>query len=513
MKHFPGSVPILLLIVTLQTFGQSDVKIKKSDFKVGKEGFKQAWDYVLTGDAAYKKKGMSYNNAFDNYIKAIAYNNSNPELNYKTGIAAIYTDRKNEASGFFLKALETKSDVADDVLLYTGRALQYNGRYNEAIDKLTGYLESKSKKPENNVDLAKRFIEECNSAIMLTKDTLQIEITNAGANINSASDDFSPVFTSDGSIYFASERKSKESDNNGVSNWPDENIFFSRLSGSTWEIASPASKDLITEYNECPLYIDSAEKLLYVYSGFENGGDIRVSFYRKGDWKSPEDLPFEINSNGAETSIAFSPSGDEVYFTTSSGKDNFGGSDIYFIKKLDGKKWTKPRNAGKSVNSSYDEQAISFSDSGDTLWFSSRGHNSIGGFDIFYCVRNSDGTWQKATNAGYPLNTAWDELFHSSPPFSGKSFYFASSRPGGFGGLDIYKGRMLPLPPEENPVTPDISKPDTLINADSLVVVPAVDSTIVLPETGIPETGQPPAGLPDDGEFSDEIMRHLLRED
>lgn len=435
---------ILLLLKSIPSSAQSDIKIRKGDFREDKAGFKEAWEHVLSGDGFYKIGGVYYKSAFNHYIQALAYNNSNPELNYKTGIAAIYTDQKEEAADFFLKALGSKSDVAGDILLYTGRALQYSGRYDDAIDNLTSYLKSEEKKPEDNVILAKRFIEECSSALIITSDSLNIEIVNLGANINSGSDDFSPVLTYDGkTIYFASGRRYKNSPALPDGIRPDENIYVSSMSNGKWGVASPAGDNLVTDYNEAPLYIDSAGTSLYIYAGSENGGDIKVSVIRKGDWKKPESITYGINSVESETSIAFHPSGEEIYFVTNGGKDNLGGYDIYYITRISEKKWSKPRNAGNGINTIYNEQSVSISRYGDTLWFSSKGHNSIGGFDLFYSVRNDDGTWGKAVNAGYPLNTPWDELFYSTSLSSGTVFYFASNRSGGFGGFDIYRGRIM----------------------------------------------------------------------
>lgn len=438
---------MILFVLSVNLMAQSGVNIKKGDFREKKDGFNEAWNHVLSGDAFYLRKGSYYKYAYDHYIQALAYNSRNAELNYKTGISAIYSDNKEKAAGFFLKALDLKSDVADDILLYTGRALQYAGSYEDATEKLTGYLKSNVKKSGGNLILARRFIEECNSALILTRDPIGLEVTNAGANINSGSDDFSPVLTYDGAtIYFASRRKDEKKSGSSVETRTDEDIYISRKSDGNWSIATLTGGDLNTEYNEAPLYIDSAGTRLYIYSGFENGGDIKVSVSRKGEWKAPENLPFGINSIESETSVAFHPSGSEVYFVTSDGKDNMGGYDICFITRLSDKKWSKPQNAGTGINTSYDEQSVSFSRSGDTIWFSSKGHNSIGGFDIFYSVRNKDGSWGKAINGGYPLNTQWDEMFHSTSPTSGDLFYFVSNRSGGFGGLDIYSGRLLSKP-------------------------------------------------------------------
>ncbi len=514
MKRFFILILTLILFFNNTLSGQADLKIKKKEFKSSKAGLSQAWDHVLAGDIAYVKKGQYYNNAFDHYIQAMAYNNSNAELNYKIGITAIYTDRKEEAAGFFLKALELKSNISDDILLYTGRALQYTGRYEEASEKLKEYLKSKTSKPENNVLLAKKFIEECTAAIEIVKDTIDIELKNPGANINSSYDDFSPVFTLTGTtLYFASQRSSAKSSGNTIPVRLDENIYFSRLVGGKWSIASPAGEDLNTSYNESPVYIDSSETRLYIYSGYENGGDIKVSENRKGDWRSPENLPFAINTSSSETSIAFSPSGNEIFYVTNDGKDNKGGYDIYFIKKLTDKKWSKPQNAGATVNTEYDEQAVSFSFSGDTMWFSSKGHNSVGGYDLFYSVRNQDGTWKQAVNAGYPINTPWDELFHSYPGSSSDSFCFASNRSGGFGGFDIYFATLLSKPSEVIKEDQLKSVPDTIVEADTVPVISVSDTSAVPIPTEKVESDPTEETIPPDKDFSDSSGQFFLRKE
>ena len=508
---------VSLFALTVSLSAQEDVKIKRKEFRIGRAGFKQAWDHVIAGDAAYLKKGFFYNNAYDHYIQAVAYNNSNAELNYKIGITAIYTDRKEEAAGFFLKALKIRKDVSDDILLYTGRALQYTGQYSEAIDKLTEYIKTAGNKSENNLILARKFIEECNSAIELTKDSLDIILTNVGANINSGSDDFSPVSTWDGqTLYFASERPSTKTASSSGLLRSDGNIYFSRIINGKWSIAEIAGDNLVTPYNESPLFIDSAETRLYVYSGYENGGDIMVSENRKGDWKKPENVPYSINSSKSETSIAFSPSGDEIYYVTDDGRDNMGGYDIYFIKKLTDRKWSRPQNAGVSINTSYDEMSLSFSESGDTLWFSSKGHNTIGGFDIFYSVRNPDGTWQPAKNAGFPLNSAWDELFYNPKGSMSGSFYFVSNRSGGFGGFDIYKGKVISGIDEKSDdktEVPELYIQDSLIKADTASVIVASDSSAVATPANTPESDNPQPISPENKEPDDSKKQFLLKDE
>ncbi|TAL61786.1 MAG: hypothetical protein EPN88_14355, partial [Bacteroidetes bacterium] len=493
MRYYIQLLIAVILLFSSVLEAQTDVSVRRKDFKAGKSGFDVAWKHIKDGDSYYTEKGVWYNFAFDEYLKAIVYNSSDAELNYKTGASALFSDKKEEAAGFLLKAYELKNDVAEDILFLTGRALQYAGRFSEAIEKFNVYLTSHVKKSKENIIMAKRCIEECNSALIITKDTMRIAINNMGANINSNSDEYSEILSADGkTLYFASRRELPNSGSRYNDTKFDENIFLSQRNNKTWTLAQTAGKDLVTKFCETPLYINPANDRLYIYAGYEKGGDIKVSVKnKKGDWKAPETIPFGINSKGSETSFTFAPSGNEIYFVTDNGKDNIGGKDIYFIKKLSDRKWSKPQNAGPVINSIYDEESVRFSKKGDTLWFSSKGHNSIGGFDIFYSVKNKIGAWDSVKNYGYPVNTPWDELFYFPAPDADSSFYFVSNRSGGFGGLDIYQSRILPpkpvvvvLPPPPPP------KPDTIIIRDTVVVIkevaPPPPAPVVQPEP-VPE--------------------------
>jgi outer membrane protein OmpA-like peptidoglycan-associated protein/tetratricopeptide (TPR) repeat protein len=482
MRYFVYPLVAVFLLSSLVLNGQTDVSVKRKDFKADKPGFAEAWKHVTNGDAYYGEKGIWYNEAYNEYLQALVYNSTNAELNYKTGVSALFSDKKEEASGFFLKAIELNKDVTEDVLLLAGRSLQYSGRFSEAVEKFTSYLSSPLKKSQKNILLARECIQECNSAIVVTKDTLRISIENAGPNINSDADDYSEVFTiDDKTMYFGSRRQIPKAGNRHPDSKFDENIFVSHFMNGTWSPASLAGKELTTKYSEAPLFINPTGDMLYVYTGYSNNGDIKVSLNKKGDWKAPKAVPYSINTRGSETSFTISPSGNEIYFVSDHGKNNIGGKDIYFIKKLSDKKWSKPQNAGSIINTIYDEESVRFSITGDTLWFSSKGHNSIGGFDIFYSIRNKSGVWDTVKNIGFPVNTPWDELFYHPSPANDSSFYFVSNRSGGLGGSDIYHGQILP--PEKIVQPPAPPKPETVIIRDTVLIVKEVaPSPPVIPQ-------------------------------
>ena len=154
MRYYHYSLVAVFLMCTLVLDAQTDVPIRRKEFRNNKTGFEEAWKHIASGNTYFDEKGVFYNDAYNEYLQALVYNSTNAELNYKTGVSALFSDKKEEAAGFFLKAIELKKDVAEDILLLTGRSLQYSGKFSEAIEKFTEYLGSSSKKTQKNIDLS-----------------------------------------------------------------------------------------------------------------------------------------------------------------------------------------------------------------------------------------------------------------------------------------------------------------------------------------------------------------------
>lgn len=433
---------VLALLCPLYIAGQADIKISRKEFRKSKPGFDDAWKHVKKGNLYFRMKGSYFRDACDEYMKALHYDTTCAALNYKTGATALFSDKKDEAYSYLLNAIDINPEVSDDIFFLTGVALQYAGKYSEAAGPLTSFLESKGEKAKDKISKAEKHLEECISALALLKDTLNLEISNPGPDINSASDDYSEVLSADGNtIFFASKNDfSGSPEKHEGKRTTDENILMSVRRNGTWDKAVSPGKKLTSKFCEAPLYVNDSLDTLYIYKGNKEKGNIYVSHKRAGKWDKPSKPRFRINSGESETAFTFAPSGKEIWFVRTGGKNNLGGKDIYFMRKNSRGKWSKPVNAGLSVNTRFDEESVRFSSHGDTLWFSSRGHNSMGGFDIFYSVRDSSGVLLPAVNAGYPLNTHWNELFYFPSGAAGGEFFFASDRKGGSGGYDIYAG-------------------------------------------------------------------------
>lgn len=505
-------ITILLAGLPMQLVSQTDVKIKKSELQNDNTGFKEAWKHVKAGDGFFNEKGEGYGIAFTEYMRAVAYNGNNPELNYKAGVSALLSNDKDKAADLLVKAADAKPTMTSDILLLTGMALQHAGKFNESISKYEAYLSARGRKSDSHIAAVRKKIDESKAAIDLVKDTLNLKIDNLGSAINSKSDDYSEVLSANGQLmYFASRREAGKKSTRHADDQYDENIYISTIIDGAWSSAGLTAKPLSTEYSETPLLLSADGLRLYLYAGYINGGDIRVSYNKKGKWRLPAPVPYNINTKGSETSFAFSPDGNEIYFISDKGRGSSGSKDIYLLRRMNEKKWSRPENAGMKINSVYDEESIRFSITGDTLWFSSKGHNTMGGFDIFFSIRSATGEWQAPTNAGFPLNTPADELFFYPAPDHDSLYYFVSNRPEGMGGLDIYKCRFLPVkivvdsiiiqPPADtllsmpviNTVTLPPARRDTIVIRDTVVVVKETVKEIVKTDTVPPQVIVPVA--------------------
>jgi hypothetical protein len=136
-----------------------------------------------------------------------------------------------------------------------------------------------------------------------------------------------------------------------------------------------------------------------------------------------------------ETSPCLSPDGNTLYFV-SDRSGGFGGKDIWASERLSKGNWSDPVNLGDKVNTASDEESPFMMSDGATLNFSSKGHNSMGGYDIFSATQNDDGFWSNPENLGTPVNTISDDFFYITDTYDKLAFY--SSDKAQLGNQNIY---------------------------------------------------------------------------
>ena len=146
----------------------------------------------------------------------------------------------------------------------------------------------------------------------------------------------------------------------------------------------------------------------------------------------------ELNTDNSEGAQSISADGKLLMFAAKDRPDGFGSFDIYFSKKVKDA-WT-PAKGFPAINTEYWESQPSISADGRTIYFASNRPGGLGGIDIWY-VRFESGKWQPAKNMGAPINTAWDD----QTPFihqDGQTLYFTSEGHAGMGGKDLFLSRL-----------------------------------------------------------------------
>ncbi len=236
---------------------------------------------------------------------------------------------------------------------------------------------------------------------------------------------------------------------------------------SSWKTAHICSKTLnaFTGNTSLDLSADGQTLLVLCNTGKHNA--IYQSQQGESDWGTPVQAGTDINLTGNQSDACLSPDGATLFFV-SDRPGGMGGKDIWRCVKLPNGNWSKALNMGETINSPYDEESPFLHNDGKTFFFSSQGHNSMGGYDIFFSQADDSGKYSEPFNLGYPINTPANEL-HFSLSADGKKGFMCSDRPGGKGGLDIYSVVMphvsdIPLtiirgqvpPPEGGTLSDDV---------------------------------------------------------
>jgi len=178
----------------------------------------------------------------------------------------------------------------------------------------------------------------------------------------------------------------------------------------------------------------------------------RSDFYRNYDLTDfggkiivkPEDfMSEEDKKRDAKLLMYFQQDADLIYFASFSEK-NATGKDLYFIQKL-GTGWTTPEKLDATINTVLDEDYPFIHPEGNTLYFASKGHNSMGGYDIFKSTRRGDGTWSPPVNMEFAINTPWDDFMFISD-LEETTAWFASNRETTNKQVTVYRIGMERIP-------------------------------------------------------------------
>ncbi|GAB3828934.1 hypothetical protein GCM10028895_43140 [Pontibacter rugosus] len=151
---------------------------------------------------------------------------------------------------------------------------------------------------------------------------------------------------------------------------------------------------------------------------------------------APKSISDKVNTKDFESDAYITPDGNTLFYSTSHYSEN-GDLDIYMIQRNKNGNWGNPKSLGKTINTAFDDDSPYLASDG-TLFFASRGHNSMGGYDIFSAKYDSVARrWARPVNLGSPINTPDDDTYYRLAP-DGSYAYLSSYRIGGYGEKDIY---------------------------------------------------------------------------
>ena len=437
----------------------------------------------------YQKAGyQNFRAALSPLTDANRFNPRNAKLNYMLGLVWFMTDPINkETLHYFEKANELNPKIEDDLPFWLGWTYHLNARWDEAIKFYTNYLsflKIKSKSNVHYIDDVKKKIAECESGKIMSSIPERVFVDNLGPNINTQYPEYGPsISTDEENIIFTARRPNstggrRDQNDNGFY----EDVYNSMKLNGKWQPSKQLSKHVNTDNHDAAAGLSPDGNKLYVYRHVErDGGDLYESVLFGLDWEDPVHMNKNINTKYHESSVSLSFDGKRLYFI-SDREPGIGDRDIYYSEMDVNGEWGPAKNLGPDLNTKYAEEAVFVHPDGVTMYFSSKGHNSMGGYDIFK-TKLVDGKWQKPENMGYPINGPDDDVFFVVSG-SGNRAYFASAKTGGYGDQDLYK--ITFLGPEKAPIlnTQDqlisvIANPVNSLKAEAMVEVKAAKLTLL----------------------------------
>ncbi|MFZ6012734.1 MAG: OmpA family protein [Bacteroidota bacterium] len=378
----------------------------------------------------------AYDQALPHFLKAIEAGDKDPMVHFKTGVCyqkSGETDLEIKAIPFLEYALQNGSGIPNTVYFDLGELYLKDENLQKTLEAFTKYKEL-AKADKAAVAKADRALEICHNAIALMSIPRNIKVNNFGAIINTKYIEYNPVVSADESVMaFTALRP-----NTGKTRSGDkfiEEIYISYNNAGTW--SEPKVIPIASEYNVGTAGISADGQKMLIFMGAVTDPGSLFQINKTGDtWSKPSLINSTINTpKFLESTASITPDGKTVYFA-SDRQGGQGGMDIYKTTQQANGTWTAPVNLGPEINSKANEDAPFIHPDQKTLFFTSDGHNTMGGRDIFV-TRFANNKWTSPENMGYPVNTTANDNYFTLIA-DGTRAYFSSDRKGGLGAQDIY---------------------------------------------------------------------------
>jgi len=392
-------------------------------------------EYFL--DAEFFFAQEEYTDALYDYLEL--YNNGfkdNANINYRLGVCYLNIPGLKEKSiGHLLEAVKNISTkhressfrqefAPIDAFLFLGNAYRVNNELDKAIESYNKFKEIAGSADE--VKYADQQIIACNTALRFINDPVRVRFTNLGDSVNGNSSNFKAVISGDGrTLLFMNELPFYDA------------VYFSRYTTGGWTSPVNITPQIQSDGDQYVTSVSYDGKLLFLTREDAFNSDLYISTFSNNKWSRSVPVEgSEINTKYWESHASVSLDGKTLYFT-SNRKDGLGDMDIYKSQLQSNGHWGTPVNLGSTINTALNEDTPFITENDSILYFSSQGHENMGGYDIFISKLNVSGQWSKPVNIRYPINTTDDDLFFY-PWLNARVGYISLIRDGGFGKEDIY---------------------------------------------------------------------------
>jgi outer membrane protein OmpA-like peptidoglycan-associated protein len=401
----------------------------------------------------------SYDKALPLFLEAFQSGVSDPLAFYQAGFCYQRSESIEEqikAIPLFEKCLTGGTGIPATLRYDLGALYLKNEQIEKALSAFTDYRNA-NKADKKITTLADKQIETCHNAAALMSVPRNFIVHPFSGSVNTSFTEYNPTVSADESVIaFTALRP-----NTGRTRSGDkfiEEIYVSYNKSGSW--TEPTVIPISSDYNVGTAGIspDGQKMMVFIGGATDQGSLYQISKDGEG-WTKPSLLAGNLNSPAMETTCSITPDGKTIYFA-SDRQGGRGGLDIWKVEMKDGK-WGNPVNLGPEVNSSSNEDAPFIHPDQHTLFFTSDGHRTMGGRDIFKSTL-VNGKWSKPENMGYPINTTANDNYFTLLA-DGKRAYFSSDRKGGKGAQDIYYVDM----PENSSSIPLTMIKGKILNAET----------------------------------------------
>jgi len=437
---------LLTISLSISSVLAQNVEFSKENVK-GRADWEKAVKELKKGDKFFAKGGFALRFALPHYYEAYKVNPNSATLNYRIAKALLVSQDSYQALPYALRAMELNSEVARDARVVLAHSQHMAGQFEEAMN---GYQAAKTQplSPDYPMAWLDKGIDECRNGIALRSQT-RYTLKNLGPKINTEYSEYVPLVKADGGFIIFTGRKPEPKTDKAKLPYTRfdydvfEDIYKAKKENDT-AFGSPAKIGLpldIKHKHDACISLSPDGKKIYLYTDLSRG-EIREAEVNDGNWGIPSEVK-GIDSKYYETHISVSADNQTAY-VISDRKGGIGGRDIWKFTRINDKEWGNAQNLGNMINTPYDEDGVFIHPDGKTLYFSSKGHNTMGGFDVFMSKYEND-AWTTPVNLGPPVNTPGDDIFFVLTG-NGEEGYISSARAGGYGGQDIYRAA-----PEKEP--------------------------------------------------------------